>query len=67
MATLLKTLTPEQVDEISPPYPPDHPVIVPASRLAARDSHSGSIEEPSQRSPHPWKSSRAASRDWTPC
>jgi penicillin G amidase len=26
---LLKTLTPEQVDELYPPYPSDHPVIVP--------------------------------------
>lgn len=29
MATLLKTLTPEQVAEIMPPYPADKPVIVP--------------------------------------
>jgi penicillin amidase len=29
-AILLKTLTPEQVDELFPPYPQDHPVIVPA-------------------------------------
>jgi len=28
-AILLKTLTPEQVDELFPPYPQDHPVIVP--------------------------------------
>jgi penicillin amidase len=28
-ASLLKTLTPEQVAEIVPPYPPDRPVIVP--------------------------------------
>ncbi len=28
-AVLLKTLTPEQVEELSPPYPKDHPVIVP--------------------------------------
>lgn len=27
-AVLLKTLTPEQVDELFPPYPEDHPVIV---------------------------------------
>ena len=27
-AVLLKTLTPEQVDELYPPYPTDHPVIV---------------------------------------
>ncbi|MEI6289879.1 MAG: penicillin acylase family protein, partial [Chloroflexota bacterium] len=26
---LLKTLTPEQVDQLYPPYPKDHPVIVP--------------------------------------
>ena len=29
-AILLKTLTAEQVDELFPPYPADHPVIVPA-------------------------------------
>jgi penicillin G amidase len=28
-AILLKTLTPEQLDELFPPYPQDHPVIVP--------------------------------------
>jgi len=28
-AILLKTLTPEQVEELYPPYPEDHPVIVP--------------------------------------
>ena len=28
-AILLKSLTPEQVDELFPPYPQDHPVIVP--------------------------------------
>jgi penicillin amidase len=28
-AILLKTLTPTQVDELFPPYPQDHPVIVP--------------------------------------
>jgi len=28
-AILLKSLTPEQVDELFPPYPKDHPVIVP--------------------------------------
>ncbi len=27
---LLKTLTPEQVETLSPPYPQDHPVIVPS-------------------------------------
>jgi len=27
-AILLKTLTPEQVDELFPPYPADHPIIV---------------------------------------
>jgi penicillin amidase len=27
---LLKTLTPEQVDELFPPYPSDHPIIVPS-------------------------------------
>ncbi len=29
-AILLKTLTPEQIDELFPPYPEDHPVIVPS-------------------------------------
>jgi len=29
-AILLKTLTPEQLNELFPPYPQDHPVIVPA-------------------------------------
>jgi penicillin G amidase len=28
-AVLLKTLTPEQVDQLFPPYPADHPIIVP--------------------------------------
>ncbi len=28
-AILLRTLTPEQLDELFPPYPQDHPVIVP--------------------------------------
>jgi penicillin amidase len=28
-AVLLKTLTPQQIADLFPPYPPDHPVIVP--------------------------------------
>jgi penicillin amidase len=28
-AILLKSLTPEQVDELFPPYPQDHPIVVP--------------------------------------
>lgn len=35
-AILLKTLSPEQIDELFPPYPADHPRIVP--ELEARDS-----------------------------
>jgi len=33
MATLLKTLTAEQVDEIAPPYPADKPLILPGFQL----------------------------------
>ena len=33
-ALLLKTLTPQQLAEIDPPYPSDHPVIVPNFQLA---------------------------------
>ncbi len=35
-AILLKTLTPQQVDEIVPPYPADHPVIVPNFQVKAQ-------------------------------
>ena len=35
-AVLLKTLTPEQVDELYPPYPTDHPVIVNQDRSMAQ-------------------------------
>jgi penicillin amidase len=49
MATLLKTLTPEQAAEIVPPYPSDKPVIVPdfqvsespASQMAAFEAGLG--------------------------
>ncbi len=34
-AELLKTLTPEQVDSLFPPYPADHPVIVPGFQLGS--------------------------------
>ena len=27
-AVLLKTLTPQQIDQLFPPYPSDHPIIV---------------------------------------
>jgi len=36
MATLLKTLTPEQVNEIAPPYPADKPVIVPGFKISSQ-------------------------------
>jgi penicillin amidase len=39
-AVLLKTLTPEQVDELYPPYPETHPVIVPEIGINA-----GQVEE----------------------
>ena len=41
-ALLLKTLTPEQVNELFPPYPGDHPLILPdfqGSALAAPSSY----------------------------
>ncbi|MCK4975916.1 MAG: penicillin acylase family protein, partial [Anaerolineales bacterium] len=34
-ANLLKTLSPEQVNEIVPPYPADHPIIVPTPNVSA--------------------------------
>jgi penicillin amidase len=34
-ALLLKTLTPQQLAEIVPPYPADHPVIVPSPNVGA--------------------------------
>lgn len=34
-ANLLKFLSPEQVDEIVPPYPADHPIIVPSPNVSA--------------------------------
>ena len=40
-AILLKTLTPEQVAELFPPYPTDHPVIVPEMGQVANPSSSG--------------------------
>ncbi len=43
-AILLKTLTPEQVDELFPPYPEDHPVIVPEIGVNA-----GRVENPVSR------------------
>jgi len=35
-AILLKTLTPEQVADLFPPYPVDHPVIVPGFSVSSR-------------------------------
>jgi len=35
-AILLKTLTPQQLDELIPPYPADKPVIVPAANTAVK-------------------------------
>lgn len=44
-AVLLKTLTPELLAEITPPYPADHPLIIPDDRSGAgRNPPSGSIE-----------------------
>lgn len=44
-AILAKTLTPEQIDELFPPYPADHPVIVPkigeGSFLPSRQASAG--------------------------
>ena len=38
-AILLKTLTPQQLDELTPPYPADKPVILPAgSAMVERDN-----------------------------
>lgn len=34
-ANLLKILSPEQLDEIVPPYPADHPIIVPTPNVSA--------------------------------
>jgi penicillin amidase len=36
-AVLLQTLTPEQLAEIIPPYPSDHPLIVPSPNLGSAD------------------------------
>jgi penicillin amidase len=41
-AILLKTLTPEQVAELFPAYPADHPVIVPEMGQAAASTSAGS-------------------------
>jgi penicillin amidase len=37
-AELLSTLTPEQVESLFPPYPADHPVIVPGFQLGTPES-----------------------------
>jgi penicillin G amidase len=37
-AMLLKTLAPQQVDQLFPPYPPDHPFIVPGFSTASTTS-----------------------------
>jgi penicillin amidase len=43
-AVLLKTLTPKQIDQLFPPYPADHPVIV--RKLDNADSSAGSNIQP---------------------
>ena len=43
-AILLKTLTPEQVADLFPPYPVDHPVIVPGVGESSRLSSPGTLQ-----------------------
>jgi len=43
-ALLLKTLTPEQVNELFPPYPGDHPFILPDFRGSAYSSPSSYLD-----------------------
>ncbi len=45
-AVLLKTLTPEQVDELYPPYPQDHPVIVNEMPVEAQAPNNASAFQP---------------------
>jgi penicillin amidase len=42
-ARLLKTLTPEQVAQLVPPYPSDHPVIVPTPNTSAATEEGASM------------------------
>ncbi len=45
-AVLLKTLTPDQVTQLFPPYPADHPVIVPEmGQPASAPSYTGSLPD----------------------
>jgi penicillin amidase len=45
-AILLKTLTPQQLQELYPPYPSDHPVIVPQFTISNTQSSAESIYFP---------------------
>lgn len=40
----LKVLTPDQVEQLNPPYPQDHPLIVASDELAARSGEILSVE-----------------------
>jgi penicillin amidase len=42
-ARLLKTMTPEQVAELVPPYPSDHPIIVPTPNTSASSEGEASL------------------------
>jgi penicillin amidase len=44
-AILLKTLTPEQVDELFPPYPADHPTVVNQLGSSASDPSGSTVLE----------------------
>jgi penicillin amidase len=66
-AILLKTLTPEQLAELYPPYPDDHPVIITGengvSRVENREwiSENGELHDHSQLSTRPYPLSPHAS------
>ncbi len=47
-AVLLKTLTPKQIDQLFPPYPADHPVIVSKIGNGSASASSGSDTEAAQ-------------------
>ena len=49
-AALLKTLTPDQVDDLFLPYPDDHPVIVPGFQV---NSGGGAAAQPASQVPAP--------------
>lgn len=48
-AILLNTLTPEQIADIYPPYPADHPVIVPSQSAAPSATQAPTIPPPALR------------------